>query len=167
MADLGVLLGGRSSEAYDINDGGQVVGYSFVASSDYVHAFLFNNGAMADLGTLPGGLSSEAFGINAGGQVVGYSRVASGDEHAFLYSNGEMVDLNNLIDPALGVTLVQARDINDSGQIVGSGKYANGLEVAFLLTPTVVPEPGSVAVWSILTIVGIAMIRRRRRTQAA
>ena len=89
--------------------------------------------SVTDLGTLPGGTRSRAYGINNAGQVTGYS-----DGHAFVYSNGQMMDLNALIDPALGVTLLEGRGINDSGQIVANSAFR-----AYLLTP--IPEPGTLA----------------------
>ena len=51
MTDLGVL-GGAFSDAFDINDRGEIVGQS-ETTSGAVHAFLFKDGVMHDLGTLP------------------------------------------------------------------------------------------------------------------
>jgi probable HAF family extracellular repeat protein len=94
--DLGILPGGAFSEAYAINDRGQVVGRSGTASGS-VHAFLSQEGVAVDLGTLPGGDYSEAYNINAKGQVTGAS-VTSGARcepapfnactHAFLWEVG-------------------------------------------------------------------------------
>ena len=61
MTDLGTL-GGSVSVAYGINNGGQIVGESKIASGAF-HAVLWENGTMTDLGTL-GGPNSVAFGIN-------------------------------------------------------------------------------------------------------
>ena len=71
IIDLGTL-GGTDSYAVDINDSGQVVGYSHPAGSGEYHAFLCATGVMTDLGTL-GGNSSSASAINDHGQVVGDS----------------------------------------------------------------------------------------------
>jgi probable HAF family extracellular repeat protein len=70
VVDLGTL-GGTSSEAYGINDIGQVVGWAYPSGTTTWHAFLWSGGVMQDLGTL-GGTESKAYGINSLGQVVGY-----------------------------------------------------------------------------------------------
>jgi probable HAF family extracellular repeat protein len=142
MTDLGTLGPSYTdSSGADINNAGQITGSSST-SSGVSRAFLYSNGQMMDLGTL--GISifaNESYGgaINDAGQVVGQSGGGS-FFHAFLYSNGQMVDLNNLIDPALGITLTGATDINNYGQIVANGEEGASPGVhAFLLTP--VPEP--------------------------
>jgi probable HAF family extracellular repeat protein len=118
MIDLGTL-GGFESFGYGINNLGQVTGAADLPGGQE-HAFLYSNGQMADLGTL-GGFSSSGSGINNLGQVTGGFETVPGVYHAFFYSNGRMIDLNNVIDPALGVTLSAALDINDKGQIVANG----------------------------------------------
>jgi probable HAF family extracellular repeat protein len=149
-------LGGDFSEAYDINNQGQIIGFSSTISGQSLksksdeddienehHAFLYENGDMIDLGTL-GGIYSRAFGINDSGQVVGYSTIIGDSEsHAFIYSNETMIDLNsftiNGIDDWDHLTV--ARSINNLGQIVGWGLKKDGSMPAFLLTPSVNEKP--------------------------
>ena len=82
ITDLGTL-GLDYSWAQGINDSGQVVGESRLASG-LNRAFLYETGNMTDLGTL-GGDESRAHGINNSGQVVGQSHNASGLQRAVLY----------------------------------------------------------------------------------
>lgn len=77
ITDLGTL-GGRVTDAYGINDAGQVVGYGFTSSGS--RAFLWKNGKMKDLGTL-GGSSSWAYGINHESQVVGEAEINANTGH--------------------------------------------------------------------------------------
>ena len=118
VKDLGTLPGRTESVAFDINDTGQVVGYSgtITSSQEDAHAFLYSGGQMQDLGTLDSTYNySVARGINASGQVVGSSKISSGEYRAFLYSGGQMKDLGTLRFLNSG-----ASAINDSGQVVGT-----------------------------------------------
>jgi probable HAF family extracellular repeat protein len=130
MKDLGTL-GGGSSEAYGINDSGQIVGGSKTSSGEQ-HAFLYENGQMKDLGTLGGGYS-EATAINNAGQVVGKSSTSSGEVHAFLYdSTNGMKDLGTLGGSGGVNPSSYASDINNSGQVVGLAYTSSGERHAFL-----------------------------------
>jgi probable HAF family extracellular repeat protein len=73
VISLGGLPGSTSSSASDINDAGQVVGYSVVDGDEYATEWM-PNGKVINLGGLAGSASSNALGINDRGQVVGDSQ---------------------------------------------------------------------------------------------
>jgi probable HAF family extracellular repeat protein len=119
----------------DINNSGQVVGDSTIASGK-AHAFRTApnspiNPLTDDLGTL-GGTSSIALDINNSGQVVGDSTIASGNAHAFRTAPNSPI--NPLTDDlgTLGGTYSIASGINNSGQVVGRSLIASGYSHAFL-----------------------------------
>ena len=129
VIDIGAILSGGVSEAYGINNAGQVVGCS-AASGVYGHAFLYSSssGSMQDVGTLGGGASSAA-GINNLGQVVGQALTSSGVAHAFIYSGSSMQDLGTF--PGGGLS--RAAAVNNLGQVVGySNTTVGGASNAFL-----------------------------------
>ena len=72
--------------------------------------------------------------------------------HAFLYSNSLMSDLNDLIDPALRLTLDEATAINNSGQIVANGLDNSNRARTYLLTP--VPGPST---WALLGVARLGL----------
>jgi probable HAF family extracellular repeat protein len=150
LQDLGTL-GGTSSEGLDLNDTGDVVGWSDLTADAGIHPFVYRNGSLVDLGTL-GGLTGEAHAINNGGAIVGNSYLTGNAAlHAFLYRDGTLLDLNSLIDPAAGWQLTDAYDINDAGQILGTA-CQGGNCTAVLLSP--VPEPARGA----LLLAGLAVL---------
>ena len=89
MQDLGTL-GGTHSYSRDINDSGQVVGWSDDTSNNN-RAFLYDGENMLDLCALVDCVSAgweylyEAWAINANGDITGYGRI-DGQDHAFLVS---------------------------------------------------------------------------------
>jgi probable HAF family extracellular repeat protein len=118
------------SEALDINDLGQLTGYSpqFVPSlgGNRERAFRIGVSSDLDLGTL-GGPQSRGLAINNNGEVTGYSTTSpsGGSVHAFVYRrlpNGtyQMSDLGTLGGASSG-----GEDINDSGVIAGYSQTAD------------------------------------------
>lgn len=87
MTDLGTL-GGRQSAAHSINDRGQIVGYSDTRLDAFLHAFLWENGAMIDLNrALPdrsGWELKEAEHISEDGRIVGLGEKKHEPSHNFL-----------------------------------------------------------------------------------
>jgi probable HAF family extracellular repeat protein len=157
MHDLGTL-GGVNSAAFGVNDAGEVVGWSQVASGTYDGFRWTAAGGMTDLGVLDPG-STIAWGINAAGAIVGTSGgVGYLDEPGL-----GMIDLNTAVGVVgSGWAIGAATAINDSGQIavVGDG-VANGLSGIHALLLTPVPEPASAA---LLFLAAGALAARRRRS---
>ncbi|MGH2880350.1 MAG: hypothetical protein ACRDK4_12195, partial [Solirubrobacteraceae bacterium] len=129
MVDLGTF-GGAASTAAAVNDNGQVIGYSDLASGAW-RAFLWTRGGgMLDLGTL-GGTTSTAHAISNDGQVAGQSTTAhNGPTHAFSWTLATgMVDLGTL-----GGSGSVARGVSNNGQVVGYSETAGGATHAFSWT---------------------------------
>jgi probable HAF family extracellular repeat protein len=128
LTDLGDL-GGGFSFSEDMNDRGQVVGYS-ITSDGEPHAFLSSPaGGMSDL--MPESDFSVAFGVNHRGQVVLNRTAASGEGEAIVWSPHRPVR----ILPTLGGERTSALGINNHGQVVGWSELTNGDQHAFLWTP--------------------------------
>ena len=128
------------SEAFAVNDDGDVVGYSQGVKS--MRAFLWTRkNGMQDLGVLPGAQHSRAIDINKDGEVIGASSGPSG-ARAFIWTSKDgMKDLNLLIPVNVGLLLAEAHSINDHGQITAlatearDGHEHEGPSRLFVLTP--------------------------------
>ena len=117
------------TEAYGINNAGEVVGTGYINSSTF-HAFLYSGGKMKDIGP-PGAFQASAYAINTAGQIVGTYSLNSGASGTFLYTNGMMTTLPNPPGSRGGFGVA----INDNGEIVGTlypsegshaAKFSNG-----------------------------------------
>jgi len=106
--DISTLLL-ASTEATDLNEDGEVVGYT-----TGLRAFVYSEGAATDIHADIGGVYSLAYAINNSGQIVGSWENSSGDVFAFVYNDGTKTDLGGF-----GGGDHEATDINDDGDVVG------------------------------------------------
>lgn len=96
VTDLGTLPGGRNSVAWDINEGGYIVGGSdtSTSSSGDRRAFVIDAQGIHNLGTLPVGGRSYALGISNNGYIIGAAKNYHGHLHGFITTRyGVMRDL--------------------------------------------------------------------------
>jgi probable HAF family extracellular repeat protein len=160
MQDLG-NLGGIYSNAWAINELGQVVG-SVGVSSDTLpyawHAFLYSGGLLQDLGALVADGLSSAYDINNLGEAVGRADTGT-DSRGVLYANGSITLLESLIDPVDGWTIENANGINDLHQIAAT---ACKLGICYAVRLDPIPEPGQV----LLLGAGLLALLRRPVTRA-
>ena len=131
VINLGTLPGGAESFAQEIDDQGQVAGfssngipdpYSFFGWGTETRGFVWRDGVMRDLSTL-GGPDTGVADQNNRGQIVGQSytndtpNADSGNyptQAPYLWQNGHMRDLGTL-----GGDYGQANWVNDNGEVVG------------------------------------------------
>ncbi|WP_214436704.1 hypothetical protein [Dendronalium phyllosphericum] len=149
LTELEPLPNDTSSLAQNINNFGQIVGYSYSTSGPTFDpkAVVWKNGKITQLETSNSYLSI-AQDISDSGQIVGYNFAANniyGNTSALLWVNSKVLNLNSLVAPNSDKfdVLTKANGINNVGQIVGTG-LINGQERAFLATPIFVDEPASI-----------------------
>jgi probable HAF family extracellular repeat protein len=133
--DLGNLGGSTNNVAQNLNNRGQVVGYSGLSGDATFHAFLWQSGSMTDLGTLPGDIHSVAETINIWGEVVGRSSDADFNGRGVVWQNGVPADLNTLIPANSSLYIEEATSNNDLGWIVAAASDMDGNSHAVLLIP--------------------------------
>lgn len=126
-------LGGPNSYALNINDNGQVVGYSYLFYSiNWRHAFVWDEtNGMTDIGS-DDRLHSFAHGINNNGVVCGYKYDPPFNGEAFIWDPvGGFVSL-----PTMGGNIMFGLDINDSNTVVGHGINSSGVMRGFVWNAT-------------------------------
>lgn len=130
------------SSASDINDVGQICGFSRNEGSPpyfipFNRAVLWEGGLVNSLGVAG---RSSATAINNHGQVVGRWSIGSQTPSTpFIWQDGVTQYLNDLVPSDSGWVLQSARDINDAGQIVGYGLSLPDAQAtrAYLLEPLI------------------------------
>lgn len=126
LTDLGDF-GGKCTQGLDINEIGQVVGWSQTASGDY-HAFLWQDGVMTDLVGIAGNFSS-AVAINDHGEILIKFSDLRGQGNLLITADGS-IDLGNF-----GSSYAVANDLNNRSEIAGWLLDQTGKLQAFLATP--------------------------------
>lgn len=134
--DLGHLPSSRAwAMAYDISDGGVVVGDS-VFGSNGLHAFRWTaDGGMQDLSASIGGADSRAYGVNAIWQAVGEAHLPGGIVAGLWQPDGSFVQIGHLNRPGDVALMSGAAAISDSAWVVGSTYYASQSSQAFRWSP--------------------------------
>jgi len=125
--DIGTL-GGNSSQAFAINNAGDVVGFASPPSGVGIAAFLWHDGIMTSLVSLPISPSQQsiAYGINDFGLIVG--QVFDGQSiAAAVWENG----VETLLPKLPGLSDCLADSVNNAGVITGYC-FSNGVYRPFL-----------------------------------
>lgn len=139
VTDLGVLVGQTASQAYGINNAGQVVGYSGPTDGSG-SAFLWTQrGGITDLGA---GINSWAYAINNASSpqvAVTASYPTTTSSGAEIWQDGVFTDPGTA-----GTSRSYAFAINDSGWLVGQ-VYQNFCECAALWHDGTLTNLGSLA----------------------
>jgi uncharacterized membrane protein len=123
-------LGGPSSRALAISDGGIIAGYSTQdEAGEHIRAVMWIDGEVQSIGTL-GGDGSQAFAINKQGHITGCATTDDtfgGVETAFIYRNEEMSALTRLNKTRvtgrknpIALERCVGLSINDDGVVVGA-----------------------------------------------
>lgn len=138
MQDLGTLASAYAwnsrAEAIDINEAGEVVGWSDTPSWQ-AHVFLWTpKNGIQDLGIVVNRNSGLKVYINNHGQIAGTRFTESGKYLAFTWaSESGLIDLGTLSGTLGSESFVQG--INDRGQIVGWSDTFSGYSHAFIWSP--------------------------------
>lgn len=116
VIDLGTLPGDSESAARDINDEGEIVGYSRLGSDGERSAFIYRDEAMERLAKPAGTEGAWAAAINNDGVVVGSAKADGHVSRGVVWRGSLVATLPP--DSRFG-DWTAANDINNEGQVVG------------------------------------------------
>jgi uncharacterized repeat protein (TIGR01451 family) len=154
VIDLGTLPGDTASVAMNMNDAGEVFGFSYSATQS--RPFRWVNGVMTELapagifdtplfGTLGNGVIPKA--MNSHGHIVGET-VSNYIHHPYVWENGLLTDLNPVLGTYGGGKYgCPVFDINDAGQILACVRLTpttpgTNLTINLTATPNPVAQGG-------------------------
>ena len=124
---------GYGTEAYSINNAGEVVG-DYSAKDGSVRGFLYSKGKFTTL-NYKGSVDTVVSGINNEGQIVGSYILPDGTENGFIYSGYTSAKPGSGKYTTLK-TNAGFGGINDLGQIVGEDVTPSDNGNGFLLSPS-------------------------------
>jgi hypothetical protein len=131
------------SEALDINDHDNIVGFAQLSYSTYEEPIIWINHVPIRILDGYSNIWGYATAINEQDEVVGWYVDFNSPEPqylSFLWKDGEVMTLNDVLPPDQGWQDIYPEDINDHGQIVGLGYRTDIGWRAFLMTPLTQPE---------------------------
>ncbi len=116
-------LGGTATAATDVNDCGDVVGWSQLKGNTVTHAVLYHAGSVIDLA--PTGKNSSAAGINNLGAIVGSFDV-NGVSHPAQFQQGTVKDLTGQAGTAARIStsglIIGNSNVTKDGFIIDNGQ---------------------------------------------
>jgi hypothetical protein len=145
------IPGALFTEAYGINDLGQIVGIYGTGTKTDGFVYDIYTAAFQDI-AVPGALSSQVYGINNLGDLAGAYSDSSGF-HGFVYADGAFSTVDAPSAPGGGGNTF-VTSINDSRQILVSGPQG-----AYIGTP--VPEPWSLGLLGTGMTIVAGIVRSR------
>ncbi len=127
--NLTALSGGIAYATYsvhDLNNNGDIVGFSTVDQTTLATAVVWQNGKVKNLGYYPGGNSSRAYGINDKGQIVGEGSITpNGPMHALMWTVSTSTGGTTNTAPKTTLTATTTTRIAPGGSVSFRGSFTD------------------------------------------